>query len=143
MTETMHDVGSLYAGVGISGRSKAEKHLVLLDGERVSAAEHGQRGEHSPRGQRRPRRARRHPDWRHDSADPPPRFVPGGGIQMSVIPTTNQAFDQSFRMQTLRCWPTLPAGSSTPTRAATPHFARWQRRRRSAISLATRRPIRH
>ena len=101
MTETMQDVGSLYAGVGYLRVLEGEKHLVLLTAN----------GFQLPSMDSEVNIARAASDARVALdviqtggmiGPPPPRFLPGGGIQMSVVPTTNQAFDQSFRMQTLR-----------------------------------------
>ena len=101
MTETMQDVGSLYAGVGYLRVLEGEKHLVMLTAN----------GFQLPSMDSEVSIARAASDARVALdviqtggmiGPPPPRFVAGRGIVMTAVPTTNQMFDQSFRMQTLR-----------------------------------------
>ena len=97
MTETMQDVGSLYAGVGYLRILEGEKHLVMLTAN----------GFQLPSMDSEVNIARAASDARVALdviqtggmiGPPQPRFVPGAGVIMSPLPTTNQVFDQSFRI---------------------------------------------
>jgi VWFA-related protein len=123
MTETMQDAGNLYAAIGYLRFLEGEKHLVFVteDGIRL------------PRQENNISIARVAADARIAldivqtggvAGAPPPRFLPGGGIAMQPVATSNEVFDQSFAMQDLRLMADLTGGQLHAYRTAGDAFGR-------------------
>jgi VWFA-related protein len=123
LTQSMSDVGNLYAGIGYLRHLEGEKHLVMIT----------ERGIYLPDQQSNTSLARIASDARiafdiiqtGGVLQPhAPVFLDTGGIKTFNLPTTNEMFAETFKIQDLRLMADITGGQLQPFRTGSDAFRR-------------------